>query len=74
MEPKEQDVVSRVKRYFDLVEIMNNLWRINLLIIVISHEHKYIYSEGSVTLTDFIFKCDLNFREMNANSFSKGRN
>ena len=49
MELKEQDVVLGVKRYFDPVEITNNLWMINLRIMVISHEHKYIYSEGSAT-------------------------
>jgi len=32
---KEQDVISGVKQYFDLVEITNNLWKINLLIMVI---------------------------------------
>ena len=46
---KEQDVISRVKQYFDPAKIMNNLWRIDLLIMVISDGQKYIYSEGSAT-------------------------
>ena len=49
MRLKEQDVASGVKQYFDPAEVMNNLWRINLLIMVISNGHKYIYSEGSAT-------------------------
>ena len=47
---KEQDIVSTVKQYFDLVEVMNNLWMINSLIIVISGGHECIYSEGSATI------------------------
>ena len=46
---KEQDVISGVKRYFDPAKITNNLWMINLLIMVISGGQKYIYSEGSAT-------------------------
>ena len=47
---KEQDVVSGVKQYFHLAEVTNNLWRINLLIMIISDEYKYIYTEGSATM------------------------
>ena len=46
---KEQDVISEVKWYFDPAKIKNNLWRINLFIMVISSGQKYIYSEGSAT-------------------------
>uniref|UniRef100_A0A9I9EFS7 Uncharacterized protein n=1 Tax=Cucumis melo TaxID=3656 RepID=A0A9I9EFS7_CUCME len=46
---KKQYVISRIKRYFDPTEVTNNLRRINLLIIVISDEQKYIYSEESAT-------------------------
>ena len=48
MRLKEQYVILEIKRYFGLAKIMNNLWRVNLLILVISNEHKYIYSEESV--------------------------
>ena len=44
---REQDVTLEVKWYFDLAKVMNNLWRINLLIMVILDGHKYVYSEGS---------------------------
>ena len=46
---KEQDVVSEVKLYFDSAKATNNLWMINLLIMVILDGHKYIYSERNAT-------------------------
>ena len=46
---KEKYVVLEIKRYFDPVKVMNNLWKINLLIMVISDGKEYIYSEGSAT-------------------------
>ena len=46
---KEQYVILGVKRYIGLAKITSNLWMINLLIMVLSNGHKYIYSEGSAT-------------------------
>ena len=44
---EEQQVLARVKEYFDPIVIMNNLGRIDLLIMVISNGQKYIYSKES---------------------------
>ena len=46
---KKQEVITGVKQYFDPAIITNNLWRIDLLIMVISNGQKYIYSEKSAT-------------------------
>ena len=52
MELKEQDVISGVKWYFDPVDVTNNLWRINLLIMIIL-EDKNISLVRGVQLQDF---------------------
>ena len=46
---KKQDVILGWNDNFDPSKFTNNLWKINLLIMIISDRHNYIYSEGSVT-------------------------
>lgn len=38
---KEPNKISKVKWYFDIAEIINILWRVNLLIMIISSGHIY---------------------------------